>query len=318
MNHSRAPNGGLPSITIITPCLNGEPYVVEAIESLERQRYPGLQHLLLDGGSTDNTLAIAGRYAHLTVLSERDGSAHHAMNKGLTLAQGEVIGFLNADDFYPDGVLAEVGRLFAETPDVDIVAGQTVWFEQDAFANRVLRKRIHDDGDKIWLAGVAFRAPGFNGCFFRRTVFERIGVFETKYDFSADTHFLLRCALAGLRVAWIRKPTIWYRQHRDSRTFNPERRSLILVYAELFEMAAEFAGRCKSSDLKSFFLAWQAFIGFQLVLRSFLRGQVAGSVRAAIKLTLRNPLWPVRLIEAMRLRQKAKELVRRPPEHRSF
>lgn len=311
MNEFGAMDQRLPLITIVTPCLNGEPYVVEALESVVRQHYPRLEHIFIDACSSDNTLVLVRQYPNVTVVSEPDRSAHHAMNKGLSLAHGEVIGFLNADDLYPDGVLREIGLVFAEKPEIDIVDGHAVWFEDSESAGlQIVGERIHDDGHALWLPGVALRSPAFNGCFFRRNVFDRIGNFETKYDFSADTHFLLRCALANLKVEWLKKPTIWYRQHSRSRTFNPEKRSLMHVSWELFEMAMEFANRAKTSEAYRFFLVWHAFMGFKLVVRSLLRGQYGQAMRAVTQLSLYNPLWPARLVPASLLRHKAKKLYR--------
>jgi glycosyltransferase involved in cell wall biosynthesis len=312
---SRVPDECLPLITIISPCRNGEPHVVEALESVSRQHYPRLEHILYDACSTDNTLALVRQHPDVIAICEPDESAHHAMNKGLAIAHGDVIGFLNVDDLYPDGILMEVGRVFAERPDVDLVIGHAVWFEDSEPAGRqIVRERISDKGDALWLPGVALRSPAFNGCFFRRTVFDRIGNFETKYNFTADTHLLLRCALARLKVAWIDKPTIWYRRHSGSRTFNPERRSLLPMSRELFAMAREFADHAEPADAHRFFLIWHAFTGAKLVLRSLSAGQIAQATRAATKLSLFNPLWPARLVPALTLRNEAQKLYRRPAD----
>jgi glycosyltransferase involved in cell wall biosynthesis len=304
-----APKQALPLITIITPCLNGERHVAEALESVRRQNYPRLEHIFLDGCSTDKTLAIVNQCPHVTVISEPDDSSHHAMNKGLLLAHGEVIGFLNVDDVYPEGVFLEVGRIFTEKPEIDVVIGHTIWFEDNESTGRhVLYERIHDDGNEITLAGVA----PFNACFFRRNVFDNVGNFETKYDFTADTHFLLRCALAHLKVQWLERPTMWYRQHANSRTFNPERRSLIAMFWEIFGMTAEFARHADTPKARRHFLTWNALIGLHLVVRNLLRGQIRQATRAAIILSSKNPFWPARLVPALSLRREVRKLFRRP------
>ncbi len=310
---SRVPDERLPLITIITPCRNGEPHVAEALESVSRQHYPRLEHILYDACSTDNTLALVKQHPGVIAICEPDESAHHAMNKGLSIAHGDAIGFLNVDDLYPDNILIEIGRVFAERPEVDLVIGHAVWFEDSEQAGRqIVRERIHDEGNALWLPGVALRSPAFNGCFFRRTVFDRIGNFATKYNFTADTHFLLRCALARLQVAWINKPTIWYRRHAGSRTFNPERRSLIPMSWELFAMARELTEHAETADAHRFFLNWHAFMGSKLILRSLSAGQIAQAMRAALQLTRFNPLWPARLVPALSLRNEAQKLYRIP------
>lgn len=306
--------GPLPSMTIITPCRNGEAYVTQALESVARQHYPQLEHIVLDACSTDNTLALVRNYPSVKMISEPDDSAHDAMNKGLSLTRGEVIGFLNVDDLYPDDILGEVGLIFAERPEVDIVVGNAVWFEGgESGERRILFERAHEGRGVLSVPGVAFGfLPGFNGCFFRRRVFNDLGKFETKYNFAADSHFLLRCALADVEVALIDKPTIWYRQHAGSRTFNPERRFLIRIYWELFEMALELSDEAVSYEERRCLLAWHAFTGSKLVARSFARGQVSKALRAIMQLISHNPLWPAYLFPAISLRNESQKLYRRP------
>jgi glycosyltransferase involved in cell wall biosynthesis len=298
---SESRDGAIPRITIITPCLNGGRYIVEAIGSIRRQQYPSLEHIVLDACSTDDTLTLLARYPDITVISEPDLSAHHAMNKGIALAHGDVIGFLNVDDFYPDNVLAEVAGIFAKNPEIDFVIGHAVMFkDEQSHGRRVLFERTHAKGNGLWLPGLTFRSPAFNGCFFRRAVFERIGTFATQYPFSADKQFLLRVVLAGLRGAFVDRPTIWYRIHPSSRTFNQDSRSLPAISWELFAMAWEFAQLSETApDLRRIFLAWHAFEGAKLVLRSLLGGRIREAWGVSVELSRRNPLWLLRLVQAV-------------------
>jgi glycosyltransferase involved in cell wall biosynthesis len=142
----------LPRITILTPCLNGARFVVDAIKSVRRQGYPELEHLVLDACSTDGSLALLAGFSGVRVLSEPDGGTHDAMNKGIALATGEIVGFLNVDDIYPDGALTEVGKLFAEDPDLDVVVGQSAVFEDDASGTRTVRRvRTHRAAAGLWI-----------------------------------------------------------------------------------------------------------------------------------------------------------------------
>src|SRR5689334_10775509 len=89
-----------PRITLLTPCLNAERYIDQALAAIERQQYPNLEHIVLDGGSLDATLDILARHPATIVSTERDRGSHDAMNKGLRLATGEIVGFINSDDLY--------------------------------------------------------------------------------------------------------------------------------------------------------------------------------------------------------------------------
>jgi glycosyltransferase involved in cell wall biosynthesis len=107
----------LPRITIITPSLNQGDFLEQTIQSVLSQEYLDLEYIVIDGGSTDATLSLLGRYEHsLRWISEADYGQSQAINKGLRLASGEVMGFLNADAIYEAGALRKVGAFFSSHP----------------------------------------------------------------------------------------------------------------------------------------------------------------------------------------------------------
>jgi glycosyltransferase involved in cell wall biosynthesis len=304
----------LPRITIFTPCRNGERFIAGAIESVRRQGYPDLEHVVLDACSTDGTLALLSRYPRLTVISEPDVGAHDAMNKGVARETGEIIGFLNVDDFYPDGALIEVGRIFAEDADVDVVVGGSVVFEDDSSGGRkILFVRTHDEADGLWLSELTFGVPGFNGCFFRRRVFEQGRTFRTDYPFTGDRTFLMGLALAGRKSRLLDRPTIWYRRHPGSRTVNREMPHLMEISREYVRMALELADESRDRPaVNRVFMAWHAFEATKLTARSLLAGRLAEAFHTFVALNRRNPLWLVRLVEAFSHRRVVGRLTLSP------
>ena len=116
-----------PKISVVTPCLNGARHVGEAIESVLLQGYSNTQHIVADGGSTDGTLQILSRYSHLKVLSSPDHGMYDALNRALEVAQGDLIGVLNSDDCYADGVFGPVIESFRDE-NIMAVAGEAVTF----------------------------------------------------------------------------------------------------------------------------------------------------------------------------------------------
>src|SRR5438270_8446386 len=101
-----------PLVSIVTPSLNQARFLGEAIESVRAQTYAPIEHIVVDGGSTDGTLEILAEYDGLRSVSEPDRGQSHALNKGFTMAQGDVLGWLNADDTYePTAVIEAVPAL---------------------------------------------------------------------------------------------------------------------------------------------------------------------------------------------------------------
>lgn len=119
-------NPAWPRITVLTPCLNAERYIGEVVASVERPQYPNFEHIVVDGGSLDTTLDILGRHSAIIVASERDMNSHDAMNKGLRLATGDIIGFINSDHLYGPGALANIAQAFAADPSFDVAVLSTV------------------------------------------------------------------------------------------------------------------------------------------------------------------------------------------------
>src|SRR5258707_11139569 len=118
-----------PRITVVTPSFNQGRFIEEAIESVVEQNFSSVEHLIVDGGSNDETLNIlkqrseAPTWKHVKWVSEPDSGQSAALNKGFRLATGEIIGWLNSDDRYRAGCFEAVAQAFALNPEVDIVYG---------------------------------------------------------------------------------------------------------------------------------------------------------------------------------------------------
>ena len=293
----------LPRISIITPCLNGERYIVEAIESVLQQGYPNFEHIIVDGASTDATLALLQRFSHLTIISEPDRGSHEAMNKGVGRASGDVIAFLNVDDSYPDNTLLKVGAAFAANPGVDILVGDTVVYEDDGSDHRAVRFIFnHPHGN--WLTECMFGNPGINGCFFRRSVFERVGLFNNDYHICADRDFVTRAALANVPSLSLDLPVLFYRAHGGSQTINRTRSNILPIASELFRMASLFL---QSGDTAPSHVhltrAWHAFEAVRLMYVQLHRGRLSEAAKVLGRCSLQNPLWPLYVIRALWLRR---------------
>lgn len=121
-------------ISIITPVYNSEKYIEACINNVIEQRCPDIEHLIIDGGSTDNTTRViehySSKHAHIRWVSEKDNGQSEAMNKGLSLAQGAVIGILNVDDFYQPGVLRRVTQILQFVNEPAFIVGNCVMMDE--------------------------------------------------------------------------------------------------------------------------------------------------------------------------------------------
>jgi glycosyltransferase involved in cell wall biosynthesis len=176
-------NQAYPKISIVTPSYNQGQYIEETILSVIGQNYPNLEYIIIDGGSTDNSVEIIKKYEkHLAYwVSEKDGGIYDAMNKGIDKATGEWIYFLGTDDVLCEGVLNE---LFGDGKykEVDFLYG-------DAFFKN--QKRTYDgtfNHLKLINANICHQA-----IFFRKETFSKIGKFELKYKIYADWYFNMCC-----------------------------------------------------------------------------------------------------------------------------
>ena len=181
----------LPKISIITACFRSEATVRDTLESVNAQTYPAIDHLIIDGGSRDQTLALVKahgrRVSHVT--SEPDKGIFDAYNKGLKLADGEIIGILNSDDFYASPTVIEKVMKAFEDPSVEAVYADLVYVDKDDTSKivRHWKSRPYHRGDFLR----AF-TPAHPTLFLRRSVYARTGGFNPDFRFSGDFEYMLR------------------------------------------------------------------------------------------------------------------------------
>jgi len=178
-------------VSIITVCLNSEDTIEQTINSVLSQSYPHIEYIVIDGGSVDRTINIISQYKDKTskYISEKDEGIYNAMNKGLALCEGDVIGFMNADDFYADrSVISEVVAFMQEN-DFEAIYGDLVYVDR-LDEDRVVR---------YWRAGEYKKGAFYNNWvpphptfFCRRQVFEKYGYFNDKLQIAADFELMLR------------------------------------------------------------------------------------------------------------------------------
>jgi glycosyltransferase involved in cell wall biosynthesis len=218
-----------PKISIVTPSFNQGQYIEETILSVLNQNYPDVEHLVIDGGSTDATREVLERYRNRLAyaVSEPDKGQSQAINKGLRRASGEILAWLNSDDMLAPGALAAVAMGFATNPQADVISGVCCLYENGKIVGRHIT--ASQDGpllldelldlDGAWLAGQFFYQPEV---FFSRKLWEQTGghIDESLY-YSLDYDLWVRFAEAGGTLHAIGRPLAWYRVHPDQKTYVP-------------------------------------------------------------------------------------------------
>jgi len=187
--------GDLPRITIITPSYNQGNFIRQTIDSILSQGYPNLEYIVMDGGSTDQTMDIVRSYGdRLTWFSERDRGQSDAINKGLRLATGDVVAFLNSDDVYEPGALRKVGEYFQAHPDAFWLTGKCRVVDQNG---REINKLItaYKNFWLMWKSYAVLTVLDYvsqPATFWRKEVIQKVGYFDESLRYAMDYDYSLR------------------------------------------------------------------------------------------------------------------------------
>jgi glycosyltransferase involved in cell wall biosynthesis len=210
----------LPSLSIITPSFNQAQYIETTLRSVLDQGYPRLEYQVMDGGSTDGTVAILERYAgRLRFVSEKDGGQSAAVNEGFRRTSGEVIGWINSDDFYAPGALGEVGAYFADHPEVDWICGRCPIVDAEGHIIKSWITRYKE----FWLKRYSYRRLLIENfisqpaVFFRRRLLDRVGPLDPDYHCAMDYHLFIRMGAVS-RPAILDRELAFFRISGDNKT----------------------------------------------------------------------------------------------------
>ena len=210
---------GLPLVTIVTPSYNMGSFIGETVESVLAQDYPHIEHIVVDGASTDNTLEVLRAYrGKLRLVSRPDSGPAEAINRGFQMSSGSIFGWLNADDTYLPGAVREAVDGFRARPAAGAVYGGAYWTEE---SGAVIGPYPTQDFDPALLAEECFICQP--ACFLRREVFERVSMLDAALQFSFDYDLWIRAA-AICRFERLERPLATSRMHRQNRTLGQRRR----------------------------------------------------------------------------------------------
>jgi glycosyltransferase involved in cell wall biosynthesis len=216
----------LPKISVITPCFNHVEFIDATMKSIHSQGYPDLEHIVIDGGSTDGSVPIIAGYEDALAYwtSEPDGGQTDALIKGFDRASGEIFCWLNSDDLFEPTTLREVGEFFAANPEVQFVYGDSRWVDRNGV--RIKPKREHGWNRFVWLYDHNFIAQP--SAFWRADLYRAVGGLDVSFDMAMDAD------LWG-RFAEVTQPR-HVRRFWSSMRFYPEQKNTRMRQATLVEV----------------------------------------------------------------------------------
>src|SRR5580693_9485029 len=238
---------GSPLVSIVTPCLNSARFIEATIQSVLAQDYPRIEHIVMDGGSTDGTLDILKRYGPrrdplsagsqkepFTWISEKDRGAADAINRGFAQSRGEIFAYLNADDAYLPGAVAAAVRAFETNPGADVVYGEGNWIDEEG---RLIGPYPVRDFDRSLLAHECFICQPAS--FIRRAAFEAAGGMDPDLHLTFDYELWMRLArIHPMHRIPQPKTLAMSRMHASNKSLGQRR----AVFRETFRILKKYYG----------------------------------------------------------------------------
>lgn len=273
-----------PKISVVTPSYNQSEFLLETMLSVFKQDYPNLEYIVIDGGSTDDSVEIIKSFDDKLAYwaSEPDKGQAHAINKGFKMASGDILYWINSDDILLPGALAEVAERF-DPKKPSLILGDVIHFSRsEAYAFTICQHNITlHNLIKYWKRDWMWNQPG---TFFSRDAWEMIGSLDESLIYVFDRDWMCRCLLDDVHLIYLDRPVAAFRLHAGSKTvagytlWSREQREVTFRYLgavnEILEDDVEIAQKMMNASIR---LSLQH-------IHHFNKWEAAAEILAALKL----------------------------------
>ena len=219
-------------VSIITVAFNSFSVINDCLASVKLQKYSDIEHIMIDGASTDGTLSIlkSKRHQFASLISEKDRGIYHAMNKGIGIASGDIIGFLNSDDFYiNNNVISEVVKEFKKDSSIDACYADLIYVGKSDTSKIIRYVKSCEFKEGLFSKGWCPPHPTF---FVRRSVYEDLGNFDINYNIASDVDLMMRfLEVHKIKSRYV--PKVWIKM-RMGGTTNKSIRNIWIQNMEVF------------------------------------------------------------------------------------
>ncbi|MBU9725171.1 glycosyltransferase family 2 protein [Diplocloster modestus] len=232
--------------SIITVCYNSEKTIEQTVQSIVNQTYQNYEHIIIDGGSTDSTISIIHKYdsaynGRLRLYSEKDNGIYDAMNKGIGITHGEIVGIINSDDWYAPDALEKVADIYKKTTEkYCIITGDLV--RTDYNGRELFCQKHTEISVKGLTRGMQLQHPAV---FVSKSVYESVGAFDLSYRFLADYDFIWRC-FASEKVKFLFTHTITSYMREGGASDTLKLKNIWIRTAERYRLRSKYIGTSKA------------------------------------------------------------------------